>query len=145
MCILYFTSVIIDRNLNNPLLLEESVTSTNIKQLEPVQQKFAALCFNTFILKVHYSYFHAVEQLQFYTSHIRTQHLDALSLIQINPGSKFSVSVLKLMVFEILLVALEILFCSLSAPQVNNAPLLGPLQLLMLFERKLTYFDPNLF
>jgi hypothetical protein len=51
----------------------------------------------------------------------------------------------KMLAYEFLLGASEILLCSVSAPQADMVPLLDALHLLMLFAGILTYLEPNLF
>jgi hypothetical protein len=72
-----------------------SITSTDAKKLERIQQKFAALCLKRFFPQVDYSYDLALEQLKLHTLHKRRYHLDALFLTQVYRGSKFCLSVLE--------------------------------------------------
>jgi hypothetical protein len=70
-----------------------SITATDTKKLECIQQKFAALCYNHFLPYVHYI-MPTLEYLKLHTLHKRRYHLDALFLIQVHHGSKFCPSVL---------------------------------------------------
>jgi hypothetical protein len=73
-----------------------SVTSTDAKKLERIQQKFAALCFKRFFPQVHYRYSLALAELQLHTLRMRRLRFDALFLVQIYLGSKFRPSVLEI-------------------------------------------------
>jgi hypothetical protein len=72
-----------------------SITSTNAKKLERIEQKFAALCLKRFFPQVDYSYDLALEQLKLHTLHKRRYHLDASFLTQVYRGSKFCPSILE--------------------------------------------------
>jgi hypothetical protein len=57
------------------------ITSSDANKLERIQQRIAALGFNSFFPQVHYSFNLALEQLKFHTLYIRRHPLDALFII----------------------------------------------------------------
>jgi hypothetical protein len=63
-------------------------------ELERIQQKFVALCFNRFFHQFDYSYALALEQLKLHTLQKRRHHIDAFFPTQLYRGSKFCPSVL---------------------------------------------------
>jgi hypothetical protein len=91
--------------------------STDDNKLERIQQRFAALCFNSFSPEVHYCYFLAPEELKLHTLRMRMHRLDALFLTQVYIG-------FKLLVSEFLLGISEILHYSMSVPYIKIVPLL---------------------
>jgi hypothetical protein len=72
-----------------------SITSTDVNELDRIQQKFAALSFNSLFPIFHYRYAYALKQLKLHTLHKRRYHLDALFLIRVYRGSKFRPSLLE--------------------------------------------------
>jgi hypothetical protein len=93
MFILYFT--LVRSKVEYVSGVWNSITSTDAKKLEHIQQKFAALCLKRFLPQVDYSYNHALEQLKLHTLHKRRYHLDAPFLTQVYRGSEFCPSVLE--------------------------------------------------
>jgi hypothetical protein len=74
-----------------------SVTTTDSNELESMQRKFAALCYNRFFQDVEY-YCEStgiLEKLNLLTLHNRRRHFDALFLINVISDVKYSPSVLE--------------------------------------------------
>jgi hypothetical protein len=93
MYVLYFT--LVRSKPEYASLAWNSITSTDANKLERVQQKFAALCYNSFFLQVYYSHYSTVyEQLKLHTLRMRRHHLEELFFIQVYLCSKFCPSVL---------------------------------------------------
>jgi hypothetical protein len=72
-----------------------SIKSTDTNKLERIQQRFAALGFNSFFPQVHYYYSLALEELKLHTLRMRRPHIDALFLTQVYFSFKFCPSVLE--------------------------------------------------
>jgi hypothetical protein len=86
MFILYFTFVISKHKC--AFAVWNPITSANSNELECLQQKFGALFFKHFFLKIHYIYDYALEKL-------RKKTYFRLSLTQDYLGSKFCPSLLE--------------------------------------------------
>jgi hypothetical protein len=72
-----------------------SIMTTDANKMEHIQQKFAALCYNHFLPRVHYSYANALEYLKLRTLRKMRYHLDALFLVQVYRGLKYCPSLLE--------------------------------------------------
>jgi hypothetical protein len=130
MFILYFT--LVRSKVQYASVVWSSITSTDAKKLERIQQKFAALCLKRFF-QVDYSYDLALDQLKLHTLHKRRYRLDALFLTQVYRGSKFALLFWKLLVFGFLFDISETFLCLVSVLLVKIVLLLDELQQLMLF------------
>jgi hypothetical protein len=62
---LYF--ILIISKLEYASVFWNSITSTDAKKLERIQQRFSALCFNRFFPEVHYSYSLSLEEIKLHT------------------------------------------------------------------------------
>jgi hypothetical protein len=92
---LYFFFTLVRSKLEYASVVWNSITTTDANKLECIQQKFAALCCNRFLPRVHYSYANALEYLKLHTLRKRRYHLDALFLIQVYRGLKYCPSLLE--------------------------------------------------
>jgi hypothetical protein len=74
--LLHFT--LVKSKLQYATVVSSFITSTDANKLERIQQKFAALCFNSFFPHAHYSYAHIFEHLKLHTFCKRRYHIVAL-------------------------------------------------------------------
>jgi hypothetical protein len=138
-CMLRLYITLVRAKLEYASIVWNSIMSTDANNLEHIQQRFVALCFNCFIPEVHYCYSLALEELKLHTLCKRRHHLSALFLTQVYFCFKFWPSILEIVGLR---VSAD---CSVSAPHVKTVPLLDVHQLLMLFAGVLTYSEPGTF
>lgn len=108
-----------------------------------MQQKFTAICFSQFFSHVQYGHIYVLEHLKLHTSSEMRYHLDALLLVQFYLRSKFCSHILE--TAGLRHPAWHIRDFSFFDVCSSKKILLVALQLLMLFVRILTYFEPKLF
>jgi hypothetical protein len=140
---LHFT--LVRSKLGYASVVWNSVTTTDDNKLERIQQKFSALCYNPFLLHVHYSYAKALEYLKLHTLRKRRYHLDALLLIQDYRGLKYCPSVLEAVGLRVPTRYLRDFSCSILALHLKSVLLKYVHQLLMLSAGTLMYLKQILF
>jgi hypothetical protein len=86
--LLYFSLVRV--KLQYASVVWNSITSTDAKELELIQRKFVALCYNRFLSRDSngYSYANALQVLNLRTLHEERHQIDAIFVINVFLGSK---------------------------------------------------------
>jgi hypothetical protein len=79
-----------------------SITSTVDNELERIQQRFAANCFNSFFAQVRYGYSLALEELKLPASPNRSHRLNILFVIQVYISLKFCPFILEIVGLPVL-------------------------------------------
>jgi hypothetical protein len=144
-CMLRLYATLVRSKLEYASVVLNSITSTDANKLERIQQRFAALCFNSFFPQVHFSYSIALEQLKLHTLRMRRHRLDALFLTKVFFGFKFCPSVLEIVGLWVPARHIRHFALFNVCSSCKIVPLLDVHQLLMLSARTLTYLEPGMF
>jgi hypothetical protein len=125
MFVLYFTSV--RSKLEYASEVWNSITSTDANKLEPIQQKFASVCFYRFLPHVPYIYTNDLAKLNLQTSRKRRQDLMHFFffryVVVLNPARPFWI----ILVFVFLTAVFGTSNCLVFVPLINTVLLGAPM------------------